>query len=79
MLSIFRRKDTNQLWQAILDREPELRRLSPTQAREELKKDGYPRSLIQDYLVMRERERPRGVVQDPWLSSSSSSSSSSGS
>lgn len=79
MLSIFRRKDTDQLWQAILEREPELRRLSPTQVKEELRRAKFPRSLIQEYLGMRERERPRGVVQDPWLSSFSSSSSSSGS
>ena len=78
MIYLFRRKDEDQLWQAILDLEPRLRALSPTQAREELKRAKFPRYLIQEYLELREREKPRGVVRGAWLSSFSSSSSSSG-
>lgn len=78
MFSIFQRKDAQTLWQAILEMDSELRRLSPMQAQEELRRGGFPRSLVQDYLAKRDRERPRLAVGSMEASSSFSSSSSSG-
>jgi hypothetical protein len=62
------------LWLAILELEPSLRRLSPTQAQEELKMAGFPRRLVKAYLEQRKTQKlPLAVESGSAFSSPSSS------